>query len=443
MSTAKQSASVFATRTSLIFVSLILSVIVNRMIGPQNRGVLELLSTIPVLLVNIGNLGLGNASLYFLGKRVYPERDIIANSISSTFLVSGVIACCLCAAYVAFPQSLFGSVPTPYFLIVLLMIPLLLLSKVLYYILLGKGKIYLLNRLQVYSSLLGALLILIFVALLRMDVLGVLLSTLITTALVTLVYVVVTFENLPVIFFFSRKFFREAVRFGMVPFLALAVMNLIFRSDVFLVKYFLSDIDLGYYGLGVSLCERIWILPESIGLVILAKAAHSTDDESTSATARVCRMTLWLTAGGSALLFILAPYLIPALYGTPFAPAILPLQILLPGIAMISVFLVLHSDLTGRGEAKCTLYVFLVFLILNVLMNIILIPRMGIAGSALSSSVSYGGGAFVLAVVYARKYQLRLKDLFFVNRDDWRQVVVPLFNKVLCAVRPASMAIKQ
>ena len=442
MSTARQGASVLATRLSQIALALILSVIVNRLIGPENRGLLELLTTIPVLIANTTNLGMGNACLYFLGKKIYPERQIIANAFSSTVLVSGIMILLLCTAYLAVPSSIFEGVSAKFFLIALAMIPLLLMSKVFNYILLGKGKLYLLNRLQILSSILNAALVLVLVFWLRMDVTGALLAILATNVLITGVYLYVAIEGGGLSLTFSWPFFREALRFGIIPFLALAVMNLIFRSDVFLIKHFLSDTELGYYGLGVSLCERIWILPESIGLVILAKAAHAMGDDSVASTARVCRLTLWLTVTGSMLLFVLAPFLIPALYGAPYAPAVLPLQILLPGIAMIAVFLVLHSDLAGRGEAKCTLYVFAVFLVVNVLLNLFLIPRLGIAGSAFASSVSYAGGAFTLAVAYARKYRISVGDLFLVNKEDWRQIIAPLLRKALGSVLPMRWAIK-
>lgn len=442
MSTARQGASVFATRISQIILALILSVIVNRLIGPQNRGMLELLTTIPVLIANTTNLGMGNACLYFIGKKSYPEREILSNAFSSTCVIAVLMILALLGGYLALPHSIFQGVTPPFLMIALAMIPLLLLAKVFNYILLGKGKLYLLNRLQIISSLLNAALVLLLVLWLRMDVTGALLAILITNAVITGVYLLAAARETGLSFSFDWSFFRAAIGFGIIPFLALAVMNLIFRSDVFLIKHFLTDTELGYYGLGVSLCERIWVLPESIGLVILAKAAHAMGEDAVSSTARVCRMTLWLTVSGSLMLFALAPYLIPALYGAPYAPAVLPLQILLPGVSMISVFLVLHSDLAGRGEAKCTLYVFFVFLLVNVLLNLVLIPRAGIAGSAFASSVSYAGGAFTLAVVYARKYRIPVMDLLFVNKDDWRQIIAPLLRKVLGLVLPLRWAVK-
>ena len=208
-------------------------------------------------------------------------------------------------------------------------------------------------------------------------------------------------------------------------------MNLIFKSDVFIIKYFLTDTDLGYYGLSVSLCERIWILPESISLVVLAKAARSAGDSAVEVTARVCRITLGATVAICAPLVLIGPWLIPFLYGKEFYDAVLPFQLLLPGIALISIYLVLHSDLTGRGHARYTLLVFSVSLVVNIILNVLMVPRLGINGSALASSICYGGGSLWLAIIYARKYRLSLASMLLPTRRDVTELLQPLFRKIL------------
>jgi len=433
VSFAKQSASVFITKVSQILIALLLSVLINRAIGPQNRGMLELLTSLPVVLVSLGHLGIGNANLYFIGKGTHSRKKIIDNSLSSCLMVSALLLGIIYLSYWWFSDSLYKGIPTGYLLFSVLLIPLMIFQKYLYYIMLGDDKIYLQNKLQILNTVLNVAILLVFIFVLHMSMWGVILSSFISYLLSTVVclYFVVHTERVSLAFDYDM--FVESVKFGMVPFLALAVMNLIFRSDVFIIKYFLSDAELGNYGLGVSLCERIWILPESISLVVLAKAARSADDRDAAVTARVCRVTLAVTATVCAALFAAGPFIIPLLYGKDFSEAIRPFQLLLPGIALIAIYLVLHSDLTGRGYAKYTLQVFSVALVLNIILNIVLVPRYGIEGSALASSLCYGAGSVVLAAIYARKYGLTLASMLLLTRKDVEEIVRPLFKKLVGA----------
>ncbi|WP_026840903.1 oligosaccharide flippase family protein [Citrifermentans bremense] len=431
MSFAKTSASVFATKIGQIAIALVLSILINRAIGPQNRGLLELLSSLPVVLVSLGHLGIGNANLYFIGKGIYSRKKVIDNSVSSCLILSAIMLLLIFAGYHLFYDSIFRGVPPGYLLFTVALIPLMLFQKYLYYILLGDDKIYLQNKLQIFSTASNVLVLVFFIFVLHMSLWGVILSTFISTLLSTWLCIYYVIAREKVSLSFDYDMFLASVKFGMVPFLALAVMNLIFRSDVFIIKYYLSDAELGYYGLSVSLCERIWILPESISLVVLTRAARSLDDHSVELTARVCRVTLWATLAICAALFLAGPYLIPLLYGNDFLPAVSSFQLLLPGIALISIYLVLHSDLTGRGYARYTLIVFSLCLVANVLLNVLLVPTMGINGSALASSICYGAGSLALAVIYARKYRLSAASLLLVNRSDVEDIVQPVVAKAL------------
>lgn len=430
MSFAKQSVSVFITKMSQIVIALLLSILVTRAMGPQNRGMLELLSSLPVVLVSLGHLGIGNANLYFIGKGLYTRKKIIDNSLSSCLILSTLMFLIIYLCYWIFHDAIFKGIPLGYLLFTVMLIPLMLFQKYLYYIMLGDDKIYLQNKLQIFTTVLNIVVLVIFIFVLHMSLWGVILSSFISYLLSTLVcmYFVVHTERISISFDYGM--FIESVKFGMVPFLALAVMNLIFRSDVFIIKYFLTDAELGYYGLSVSLCERIWILPESISLVVLAKAARSAGDSAVEVTARVCRVTLTATAVICLLLFVAGPWLIPFLYGKEFVDAILPFQLLLPGIALISIYLVLHSDLTGRGQARYTLIVFSVALVINIILNVTLVPRIGINGSALASSICYGVASIALAYLYARKYRMTLASMLIVTRSDIEEVLQPLFRKL-------------
>ena len=51
---------------------------------------------------------------------------------------------------------------------------------------------------------------------------------------------------------------------------------------MFLVKYYMNDSAVGLYGLAVSVVEKIWLLPQAIGLVLFSKVSNLTEESKRS-----------------------------------------------------------------------------------------------------------------------------------------------------------------
>ena len=200
---------------------------------------------------------------------------------------------------------------------------------------------------------------------------------------------------------------------------------------MFLVKYYLNDTAVGLYGLGVGIVEKIWLLPEAIGIVLFARVSNVGEGESSKVTPVICRLSILVSAIIGMILFSSANYIVPVVYGKEFKGAAQPLLVLLPGVVAMTVFLILNGHLTGQGKAKVTLYVFTGSLILNIGLNIIWIPLFGITGAALASTVSYSLGAFCLGVAFVRMNGIGLASIFLPTKRDFAGYLGPLLKKRL------------
>ena len=99
---------------------------------------------------------------------------------------------------------------------------------------------------------------------------------------------------------------------------------------------------------------------------------------------------------------LVAPSAIHLFYGPAFVPSIAPLMLLLPGVCALSSAHIHNAYLCGVGKAHTTAALSAVALGLNLLLNLILIPRYGISGAAAASSLTYGTQAFLLMSAVAR-----------------------------------------
>ncbi len=76
------------------------------------------------------------------------------------------------------------------------------------------------------------------------------------------------------------------------------------------------------------------------------------EDELNSDVARIIRISFLLALLGAIILFFIAPFIIPLLYGKAFIPSIEIVQMILPGILLFIVFRILNSRLAGMGKPE-------------------------------------------------------------------------------------------
>ena len=195
----------------------------------------------------------------------------------------------------------------------------------------------------------------------------------------------------------------QMLSLGIVYAAALFVLGLNYKVDIVILQHLRSNAEVGQYTQGVSLAELLWQLPTVLSAVLFSKGANAKDPRAFSRNvAKLMRVTLVVAALGSLALFAVVGYFIPLVYGEDFTPSILITRLLLPGIVAFTVYKVLNMDLAGKGRPWLSLYVAAPAVVLNIALNLLLIPRYGANGAALASTMSYTLSALAFMVVYAR-----------------------------------------
>lgn len=94
----------------------------------------------------------------------------------------------------------------------------------------------------------------------------------------------------------------------------------------------------------------------------------------------------------------------------------------------MSLFKMLNMDMAGKGKPGISIAVFLPAVIINIVLNIILIPDYGGRGAAIASTISYSIGSLLFVLIYARINQLSLSDIFIYKKDDFNFIFKAILN---------------
>jgi O-antigen/teichoic acid export membrane protein len=235
---------------------------------------------------------------------------------------------------------------------------------------------------------------------------------------------------------FDVALLRRMVRYGMKSHIQTIAAHFHFKADIYLIAYFTAPTEVAFYTIAARLAEHIMLVPQSLGLVLFPRLAGSDVDRAHALTASACRQTIVMTGGSALVLATLGRWLITTWYGEAYEPAATPLAYICTGIVMMSLYVLLSRNFTSRNKQAVNIFAAYVALLGNISLNLVLIPRYGITGAAISTAISYSTASLLLLVVFLRDSGLGLREVLLVKRTDivrWRRVLVDLW----AGLRPA------
>ena len=190
------------------------------------------------------------------------------------------------------------------------------------------------------------------------------------------------------------------------------------RLDVFLVSYFLGTAAVGHYVVAFNVAEMSWWVPLALGTVLFPRASSLDSDKNAELSAAILRLSLVAALAAMIGLIAIGPLLIGLLYGAEFEESVTPFLILVPAGLFYTIHKVLNASLSAQGKPECTLYGGMISVPIMIGLDLLLIPRMGIEGAALTSNIAYVVNAAFLVTYFTRSTGLSVRQVLLVNRAD-------------------------
>ena len=183
--------------------------------------------------------------------------------------------------------------------------------------------------------------------------------------------------------------------------------------------------------MAVQIAELLMVLPAAIGILLFPTIAATRDAASAHFTAAVHRHAVAAVTLGYLVVALGARWIVSLLFGAAYSDSTTALLLLLPGIWCLSMQIILANDLAGRDYPAFLPLTWSIVLTVNVGLNLIWIPRFGIAGAAAASSVAYAL-SFVLVLRYwLRRFpDVRFSQLFLMRADELRGLPGRIRNAV-------------
>lgn len=204
----------------------------------------------------------------------------------------------------------------------------------------------------------------------------------------------------------SREILSRVLKSSVFIFLSSIFVIAYFRIDIILMNLFeVPPADIGRYGAVYKIIEAVMVFPAAIAggvFPALSRVARYKVDDIQKA-GELLRPVTFFGLLSPILLIPLTRYIILVAFGRPFICAFSTLNILLLALPFIFINYILFSLLISLGMERKNLVATVLCLIFNLVANIILIPKLGINGAAITTVLT----ELVLMVICA---------LFLINR---------------------------
>jgi len=410
----------FATRATLFAVSSLVGILTARLLGPEGRGVYYLLVTYTSLLVLTGGLGLEASNVYFAAKSNVDRSCMFWNSVVSGAILGMLMVITGLIVYLALPGP-FRGVEPQLMLLALLALPFTAVNLFLIGLILGFQRVVQYNILSAIQR--GLVLSFLLVLLPSWRTVQVAIAAHLAAQIVATALILGYFSQRRLVSPRPRldwALLKKGLSYGVRAQTANVLLFLNFRLAAFLINFFSDPAQVGVYSIAVILAESLWHVSSSVATVVFPRISASQSlHRSLALTSRSARLSVFSTAALAILLGLLSPWLISVLFGADYQQAALALAILLPGIVVFSLEYVLASYIAGRGYPQYVTVVAFIALLVTVVFNLWLVPKWGINGAAMASTISYTVGTVSAVYFYQRLSGGGLTAILVPTADDW------------------------
>ncbi len=392
---------------------LVTGIIVARILGPAGKGLVALAYTLPVMISSLGNLGIGEAAVYFSKSEDETARGLPILLLFFSLAAGLIYAAAVMVAWPIIGATAWKGLTYPMAVVSILLVPIEMLRLNLGGFIFGRGRI----RIYCAAIIADAVVTLgmtIYLIAAGYGVWGAIVAQVAGELTPGLVYLVAawTLPDLRPRLIPHLGTARSVLGYGFRQWTGTLATSVNLRLDYFLVNWLLGPSAVGIYSISTRVAEIVLAAPDALRKVWFARvAAEHHEIAPTPATAeapapssqagfartkrlagQVTKMVAWMVP----LYAVLASVGIVVLYGPRYIPSIPPFLALLPGVCALAIAAPFSGSLAGTNRPGAVSRAAWVAVIATVVLDLTLIPLINVMGAAVASSVAYS--VFLLAV---------------------------------------------
>jgi len=414
----------FITLLLRAFPYIAVNIIIAKMLTPALKGQFEIAVLIPIVLAYVLNIGIPLSNIYYTAKNKRNAKYIAGNSLLLNFFATVIIYAVLYFYLGFILKKFYPDVNINHVKIALIAQFFLLNFNALLSIYLGKKEFIKSSVFELLFTLIWFLLA-AFLFIIRKNSIELLIIFWVCNIVVNCIIILIFIIKEDSISF-SSEILKDQISYGLKVYAVNIILILNYKTDLIMLGAISGMHYTGVYSVTIFLSELISKPISYMATVFFPQIVSNADNEKNSLTAMVSRFTFFITIAAGLIILFFNKLIINLFFDKSYYHAINTLIFLIPGIIFYSVVRVLAIDTNGRGETNVNIAIFSISYIINIILNLILIPHFNDAGAAISTSISYIITFIFFLLFFKFKRKININDILLIKKSD-----IKLINDII------------
>lgn len=406
------------SRFLILLLSFILVIYSTNMWGSEGKGSISIVIANAAIVGFFSNILAGSSISYFASK--YKTEKVL----SYAYLWSIIVGITVPIIF-----SFYFQAEYLFYLIGISVFSSLLSGNINLFI--GRKNIQMFNLYTILQQAVHILFIIAFVYLLKITEV----TTFFTAQICCygLLFLISTFQLLSKCNFsdigFSKLLLKDMLEYGWKSQLSAFIQFLNYRLSFYFLEYFEGIAYVGIFSIGVTFSEAIWTLSRSIAVLLYSDIVNNEHAESAiEKTKKSLKITFLIT-----LLFVIGILIVPSqvyviIFGKDFHQTKNIILLLSPGIMAIAVSNIVGYYFSAINSLWILNIKSLAGLFITIAFSFYAIPRWGVYGASIVTTVSYCLSSGILFWKFYRTTEFRVED-YMTSRMEINYFVQKLFKK--------------
>lgn len=387
-----------------------LPILVN-FFSKSDIGVVSLWQSISSLLMGLYLLNIPDSSnRVILDYKKNNNDQKITETISTIFSFSLIVFLIVSIILTVFYYSFFNNDDSDFFEILILLV----FSKIVGKLAIFTFQIFQKSKLIIKTQLTieyGSLLIVLFgIYILNInDIKYVIFAYMSVSFMMGILLLIKLYEYYPYKFSINSDILKKLLKISLFLLPNVYALIIIQNSDFVMIKYFWSLVEVGEYSFAYSIGSVVGGLSMAVTFFWYSSAVYADDELLSRMVVKInTYMPILLFAVVLFYYFVTQPLI--NLINSDYLIVNNVIQILIIGF-FVNIFIqILSGTLYAKNKERLILYSVLTGMVINIILNFILIPRYGLYGGALATTIAYLT-IFIIQYKYVRELLPKLKSI--------------------------------
>jgi len=420
----------FVATTIPLIVGFLLRIIFGNYLGASGLGLYSLVLIVYTIATLIGAMGIPAATVKFVAE--FKEQRQRLNSFITCSLVNSLIfglifmvVFYLLSPYIA--DFFHNSDLIILIQIISVGIPFFILSNTIIRLFNGLRRMGFFSFGLIFRSCLILVFSLVFIYL-NLGITGPILAIVLSEIVTTVAVLILSRNIFSFIFTDYLEETRELIKFGVQLLLNDGTYFLDVNIDTIIVGYFLTSQEVGIYSVAIMFAQLLFIIPGAMAQVTypaLTEFYHKKIDSAMKSTlSKSIKYSFYVTSILGLGLILASSNIISLLLPPVFLQAVIPLSIIIYALMLYAPMTSVGSLWNAVNRPYIVSIFGIIWVTINAVINILLIPIYGIVGAAIATSTTYILRPFPGFYLWKRLLKIEIGQWWYVR--SWAMLGVLL-----------------